>query len=118
MGEKIENSGFVSYEAFLKDKHRPPSKGGNTRAWHQHVIVIAGVKYSFLACGSKQWAYKGDKISFEWDWDPTKTYRNIVKETFRTVDRHGNPIVRGIRGDKPWRTATTRAPVSRREWRD
>ena len=37
---RVESATIDSYEIYLKDKHRPPSRGGNGRAWHSHVIKI------------------------------------------------------------------------------
>ena len=115
---QVEKAKFEVYKAFLKDKTRPPSRGGNTRAWHQHCLTIGGEVYSFLALGSKQWVFKDDTVSFEWDWDNTGKYRNIKSETIQTWDKNGQLVVRGERGTKPWRTADTRLPCSRREAAD
>lgn len=115
---RIEKTKLDGYKAFLKDKHRPPSKGGNTRAWHQHVLTIGEDKYSFLALGSKRWVFKNDLVSFDWDWDDSRKYRNIKPETLQTWDRNGKEVTRGERGSKPWRFAETRLPVSRREAAD
>ncbi|TNC16420.1 hypothetical protein FF100_04020 [Methylobacterium terricola] len=118
MTERVEKCAFETYQAFLKDKYRPPSKGGNTKAWHQHVIKVGDENYSFLALGAAKWAYAGDLISFEWEWDQSQKYRNITTETFRAWNKKGESVVRGNRGSKPWRTADTRLPASRREQRD
>jgi hypothetical protein len=115
---RVVNAKIDSYVAYLKDKHRPPSRGGIGRAWHSHVITIGEHTYSFLGLGFRKWAYKSDTVSFAWHWDQTQRWRNIIPETFEARDKGGVVIVRGHRGSKPWRTATTRAPVSRREWRD
>jgi hypothetical protein len=115
---KIENAPVEHYGAYLKDKYRPPSKGGNTGAWHQHVLTIGGEKYSFLARGSRKWVFASDLVSFEWDWDETKQYRNIKPETVVAKDKGGKLVRRGDRTSKPWRTAETRMPASRREQRD
>jgi len=104
-GAKIEN-----YNAYLQDKYRPPSKGGNTKAWHGHVITINGEEYSFRALGSKRWIFAGDTVSFEWSWDVTKKYRNIDSATIQTWDKSGDSVVRGVRGTKKWRTAGSRLP--------
>jgi hypothetical protein len=70
--------------------------------------------YSFLALGSRQWVYKVDTVSFEYE---TKgPYRNIVKESIRTFDSKGREVVRGDRGFKhKLRTASARLPASKRE---
>jgi hypothetical protein len=112
-GARIER-----YTTILREKSRPPSRGGNTKALHVHVLTIGGQTYSFLALGSQQWVYKTDTVSFDYEIKDGK-YRNVVKETIRVLDKNGNPVTRGNRGfKKTLRTATTRAPVSRREWRD
>ena len=46
-----------NYKIFLAEPSRPPSKGGNTRAWHQHFLEVGGQSYSFLALGAKKWIY-------------------------------------------------------------
>ena len=110
---KVEN-----YRAVLKDKYRPPSKGGNTRAWHQHSFEVDGERYAFLGLGSKRWIYASDSVTFRWSWDKSRQYRNVIPETIRTFAQSGKEVVRGERGSKNWRTAETRLPVSRREARD
>lgn len=115
---RIERAAVDSYGAYLKDRHRPPSRGGNTKAWHQHVLTIAGEKYSFLALGARKWVFASDTVSFDWDWDETKQYRNVDSKTLIAFDKAGKPVSRGIQGTKPWRTAPTRMPASRREQRD
>jgi hypothetical protein len=114
---KIENKHFQDYRLFLFEKSRPPSKGGNTKALHTHVLTIDGERYSFFALGSQQWAHKSDLVSFEYDLKDG--YKNIVRETFVTVTNAGEPVVRGNRGFKAQlRTADARMPGSRREQRD
>ncbi len=115
---RVEHATVDIYRAFLKDKHRPPSKGGNTRARHSHVLTIAGETYSFLAIGAKKWVFAGDTVSFDWEWDPTHKYRNINEATVETRNAKGDSIARGLRGGKRWRTAEARMPASRREQRD
>lgn len=113
---KIENKHFEKYGLFLVEKHRPPSRGGNTSALHSHALTIDGERYSFLALGSQQWAYKPDTVSF--DYEIKDGYKNIVVETFVAISKSGSPIVRGNRGFKPTlRTADSRMPASRREQR-
>ena len=114
---KIENKKISAYGLFLRENSRPPSKGGNTKAQHSHVLEIDGVNYSFLAFGSKQWVFKTDTVSFEYEINGT--YKNIIKETISTLDRSGKPIIRGNRDlNKKLRTAVSRMPGSRREQRD
>jgi len=114
----ISDAHVEGYRAVLKDKYRPPSKGGNTRAWHQHSFSIGDERFSFLALGARKWIYQGDSVSFDWQWDQSKTYRNVDPDTVMVRDKSGAPIVRGERGGKKWRTATTRLPARRSEWRD
>ncbi|WP_297572169.1 hypothetical protein [uncultured Deefgea sp.] len=113
---KIENVQFEKYEKFLKENSRPPSRGGNTKALHSHVLTIGGEKYSFLSLGSQQWAHKSDSLSF--DYEVNDGYKNIIKETFIVKSKAGEPIVRGNHGFKPTlRTAVSRMPASKREQR-
>lgn len=114
---KIENEHIEKYAVFLQEKHRPPSRGGNTSALHSHVLTIGGETYSFLALGSQQWVYKSDTVTFE--FEVKDGYRNIVKETIVAISSSGEPIQRGNRGFKQrLRTADSRMPASRRERRD
>jgi transposase len=50
--------------------------------------------------------------------DRSLRWRNIDPDTFEARDKNGAVVERGHRDSKPCGTATTRAPVSRREWRD
>jgi hypothetical protein len=114
---KIEGKKVSVYKIYLKENSRPPSKGGNTKALHSHVLEIDGETYSFLALGSQQWVFKSDTVSFE--YEVTGGYKNIDKETIVTVDRKEKLIVRGNRAFKSkLRTATSRLSGSRREQRD
>lgn len=62
---QIEKAQVQDYRVYLKDKSRPPSRGGNKRAWHQHAITIDGERYSFLAPWSGKYVYKEETVSFE-----------------------------------------------------
>jgi hypothetical protein len=115
---RVEHAKVEKYDAYLKDLSRPPSKGGNTQARHLHVLTINGERYSFLAAGTKRWAYKSDTISFDWQWDKTGKYRNIAPESVTAWDGKGNKVARGNFDWKPLRTAPARLPGSRRERRD
>lgn len=115
---EVEDAVPTRYATILVDKHRPPSRGGNTRAWHSHAMWIDGEKYTFLALGSKKWVYVDDVVSFRWGWDPSRRWRNVETDSIRVVDKKGAEVVRGERGVKRWRTATTRLPASRREQMD
>ncbi len=114
---KIENKHFEEYRLFLVEKHRPPSRGGNTAALHSHVLTIDGERYSFLGLGSQQWVYKSDAVSFE--FEIKGGYRNILVQTITVTSKFGEAIIRGNRGHKArLRTADSRIPASRREQRD
>lgn len=114
---RIEGKSFESYGSFLYEEYRPPSKGGNTKALHIHNIVVEGERYSFFALGTKQWAYVGDTVTFDYVVTP-KGYRNILKHSFITVDSKGKAQRRGNRGYKSkLRSAPGRMPGSRREQR-
>lgn len=115
---RIEKAEIELYGVYLKDKSRPPSRGGNKRAWHQHVMTIGGETYSFLAAWSGKFVFKGETVSFEWEWDDTQKYRNADIVTVVAVNKEGNEKRRGERGGKPWRTANTRPPGRRSEWDD
>ncbi|MEI6706310.1 MAG: hypothetical protein WCK96_04140 [Methylococcales bacterium] len=95
---KIENKKISSYTMYLKESSRPPSKGGNKNALHAHVLEIEGEEYSFLALGSQQWVFKTDTVTFEYELKDG--YKNILKNTIETIDRHNKLIERGNRGFK------------------
>ncbi len=114
----VENAEVEHYAAYLHEKYRPPSRGGNTSALHVHVLAIGGEKFSFFARGSRKWVFAGDRVSFTYRVTP-EGYRNIRRQTIVTVDGKGHRVVRGDRrSKKTLRTATLRPPGSRREWRD
>lgn len=115
---RVERAEFQNYGVYLKDKSRPPSRGGNGRAWHQHVITIDGERYSFLAAWSGKFAYKGELVSFDWEWDESGKYRNVDVTSVVAWSKAGEKIIRGERGSKKWRTADTRLPARRSEWKD
>lgn len=113
----IENKKITSYGVFLREQSRPPSRGGNTKALHSHKLEIEGERYSFLALGSQQWVFKSDSVSF--DYEIKNGYKNIIKESMVTWDRHGKVVVRGNRGfKKELRMTPARLPGSRREQGD
>ncbi|NHO40333.1 hypothetical protein GOB80_11705 [Acetobacter ghanensis] len=115
---RVERSKFQSYDVYLKDKSRPPSRGGNCRAWHQHVITIDGEKYSFLAAWSGKFVYRNETISFNWECDKSGKYRNVDVTSVVACSKAGNEIIRGDRSGKKWRTADNRLPARRSEWKD
>lgn len=115
---KLEKAEVEHYGVYLKDKSRPPSRGGNKRAWHQHVITIAGERYSFLAPWSGKFVYSGETVSLDWAWDETGKYRNTDSLSVVAWGADGKPKRRGERDSKPWRTAETRLPARRSEWKD
>jgi hypothetical protein len=114
----VEQAQVDDYRAYLKDKYRPPSKGGNTGAWHQHVLKIGGETYSFLAAHAGKFVYKGETVSFDWEWDETKRFRNVAIDSVVAHKRDGSPVTRGSRGGKAWRTAENRLPARRSNWKD
>ncbi|WP_073963446.1 hypothetical protein [Serratia grimesii] len=117
MNIKISGKKISAYQKILVEKSRPPSRGGNGKALHSHIITIDGIRYSFLANDSKQWVFKSDTVSFEYESEGV--YNNINRESITTVDKNGDSIIRGNRGyTKKMRTADTRLPGSRRECRD
>lgn len=117
-GFEVQGVHVTRYTTILIEQHRPPSRGGNTRAWHSHALWIDGEKYTFRALGSKKWVYVGDRVSFRWRWDPSQRWRNIDIDSVKVADKNGTEVIRGERGFKRWRTAPTRLPASRREQRD
>ena len=64
---RVERATVQNYRTVLTDKYRPPSKGGNTRAWHRHSLTINDESYSFWALGAKRWVYASDTVTFEGD---------------------------------------------------
>ncbi|GAA0317880.1 hypothetical protein GCM10009087_30320 [Sphingomonas oligophenolica] len=117
--QTLDWSVIGDYRTVLREPSRPPSKGGNTAALHGHSIKIGDAWYSFLALGAQKWVFASDTVAFDWAWDASGKYRNIVKESIRTLDKNGVPVVRGNRGSKPkLRTAQTRLPARRSEWKD
>ena len=115
---RVDQATVEHYGVYLKDKSRPPSRGGNSGAWHQHVLTIAGEKYSFLAPWSGKLVYKGETVSFMWKWDTSQKYRNADVATVVAWTPAGDEVWRGARGPKRWRTANTRPPGRRSEWED
>jgi hypothetical protein len=72
-----------------------------------HSLEVDGEWYSFLANGSKKWAYKKDRVSFKWRWKldsswmdkgvwPPKYYRTITKSSFKALDSEGGVINRQV----------------------
>ena len=114
---KIKFKKITTYTKFLRENSRPPSKGGNTTALHSHVLEVDGEKYSFLALGSRQWIFKSDTVSFE--YEVKDGYKNVLPESIETIDQNGQPVTRGNRAFKrQLRKAVTRMPGSRRDQRD
>lgn len=94
---RIEKSGFHAYSVYLEE---PPRPDGNETALHRHVIIIGSDKYSFFAHWSGKFAHKGERISFDWDWDQTGEFRNIDKPSFEALAKDGTVQIRGDRSDK------------------
>jgi hypothetical protein len=115
---RLENVEVENYSSTLKDKSRPPSQGGNRRAWHRHALTIGGEVYSCLAPWAGKLVYNGETVSFDWDWDTSRTYRNIALPTLVARTASGTDIRRGERDAKTWRTAETRLPARRSDWKD
>ncbi len=114
----VTNANISDYSTSLIENHRPPSKGGNGAALHVHSFSIDGERYSFCALGFRQLAYVTDLVSFTYYLD-REGKRKIRKSTLRTVDKNGRSIRRGNRGfKKTLRTATTRLPARRSDWKD
>ena len=103
------------YRTFLNEPYRPPSKGGNTRAWHQHSFHIDGQRFSFLALGAKKWVFQSDTVQFSWQWDASGKYRNVITGSIKAHNSSGVEVARGERGTKNKRTVPTRMPASKRE---
>lgn len=117
--QTVDWTAIDDYRTGLREPSRPPSKGGNTVALHGHSIKIGDAWFSFLALGAQKWVFASDSVTFDWAWDASVKYRNIVKDSVRTLDKNGTPVVRGNRGSKPTlRTAQTRLPARRSEWKD
>lgn len=115
--QRIEMAQPTQYLTVLQEYSRPPSRGGNTTALHVHTMVIEEQRYSFFARGSRQWVYKGDRVSFSYRVTE-KGYRNVLRSTIVTQDKSARPVIRGDRRGKPvLRFAPTRPPGSRREQR-
>jgi hypothetical protein len=114
---KIENAKIEKYSNHLLEESRPPSRGGNTKAFHMHFVTINKITYSFRAPGTKQWVFKEDTVSFE--YETNGEHKNIIVHTLETIDKKGVTVVRGIRDVRyKLRTAKARMPVSRREMRN
>jgi hypothetical protein len=101
----------------LTEAHRPPSRGGNSKARHSHGLVIDGACYWFVAKGARRWVFKRDTVSF--DFKGVGRFLQVVPGTLEVRDEHGEAQTRGLRGPlKKLRTAPTRLPSSRREAKD
>lgn len=102
----VSGAQIAEYKAYLNEHHRSKSKKGNSKAEHRHSFSIEGVTYSFFAPGWVQWAHVSDRISFNWKYDKTGKWRNIVRDTIKVIDKDGKPVTRGSRDfTKPKRTA-------------
>jgi len=112
---RVEGASIESYFSRLVENSRPPSRGGNTGAWHRHVLTIEGDAYSFLAAHAGKFVYKSETVSFDWDWDGSQRHRNVDVASLVAYKPDGSPVVRGNRASKGWRTATTKAPGRRSE---
>lgn len=112
---RVESASIEGYSSRLVENARPPSRGGNTGAWHRHVMIIGGEPYSFLAAHAGKFVYKRETVSFDWEWDDSGRYRNVDVGSLVAHRPDGSAVVRGNRASKTWRTATTKAPGRRSE---
>jgi hypothetical protein len=111
---EIKDAQIEDYRTSLQEHSRPPSRGGNQKALHRHVLIINGEEYSFFVNGRLQWVHKADRVSFR--YKVSGQFKNIQPETLQTVDSKGRQVVRGMRGvKKKLRTVPTRLPARRRE---
>ncbi|WP_429116007.1 hypothetical protein [Aeromonas veronii] len=115
--EWVESRKIDEYTTFLLEKHRPPSKGGNTSALHSHRVVVDGTEYYFKARGARKWIFKSDIVSFAYYKENGRNL--VIKGTIVTHDKIGNEITRGDRRAKNvLRSSSQRLPCSRREAKD
>jgi hypothetical protein len=112
---RIEQIQVEQYGVYLKDKSRPPSRGGNGRAWHQHVLTIGGERYSFLAPWSGKLVYKGETVSFDWEWDESSTYRNVDRASVVAWSKAGKQARRARRQALAHRGHPASGPAQRVE---
>jgi hypothetical protein len=84
-------------------------------ATHKHpraCPATAGVRnwLARQAAHSGKFVYKGERVSFDWDWHNSRRYRNINRMTVVAWDANGIAISRGNRNFKEWRTADQKPP--------
>ena len=109
----VENAVVTKYVKHLIEGSRPPSRSGNGKAHHVHVLTIADDTYSFRALGRKQWVFKHDTVTFDWEHHPSTGRRYIDEDTILVFDKNGRPVHRGIRGTKKWRSSDRDKKVER-----
>lgn len=95
----VNGATVAAYNTKLVEFYRPPSRGGNTKALHKHLMLIEGQWYSFFALGSKKFVFKNDTVKFEY-LSTEEGYRNVKKQTIVTKDEKGKLVYRGNRGFK------------------
>jgi hypothetical protein len=65
-----------------------------------HSFEIDGVEFSIKAGDFRQWFYKDDRVSFEWEWLSSSTsdrkWRAVDRHTVKTWDKSGKLVVRGL----------------------
>ncbi len=97
---KVEKVKVKKYKTYPNEVTK--GAGKNTKIWSDHYVTLEdGSFFYFEAEGTRQWAYIGDTVSFEWEWKVRdrdgKQFRTINWETFRAWDKSGEEIIRGIR---------------------
>ena len=93
---KIENAKVLNYQL-----HRHYSSGrwnmgkdSKNGSFYKHVITtLDGNKYSFIAQGHRQYVYKEDTFSFE--YEENGFYNNIDRESIVVHDKDGIRVWRG-----------------------
>lgn len=58
------------------------------------------------------------RVKVDWDWDKSRCYRNVEVTSIVAYKGNGQPILRGNRNFKTWRTAETPLPAGRRKRKD
>jgi len=93
---KVENAKVLNYQS-----HRHYSRGrwnmgkdSKDGSFYRHVITtLDGKEYSFIAQGYRQYVYKEDTFSFE--YEENGLYNNIDRESIVVYDKDGVRVWRG-----------------------
>lgn len=117
---KVEKGLVTKYTSYPNETTKRAGK--NTKIWSNHHITVDGLPYFLEAEGTRQWAFLGDTITFEWSWQKRESYtgeiwntRVIAHETFRAWNKKGEEVIRGIRErNKPRRGQPFENEVLRR----